>query len=150
MNDLTLGIRVKSRLKDLGKKPQWLADQIAWRFPGSKCDVKCISALISRKSQTTIYAIQIAEALEVSLAWLLDGTGSMFPEQSPNSVNQTQVAYENKVAAAIMPKTKREKLSERIGQAIERINEDGLLVAIGRIETLVEEYPREAKQTPSS
>lgn len=150
MTKNSLGNRIKSRLDELGKGPQWLADRISASFPKSKCDVKCIHALITRNSQRTSYATQIAQALNVSLIWLIDGTGSMLLEEAANQANQDRALYATPVAGAILPKSKRQRLSEKISAALEGINEDGLLVALGRIQTLADEYPRATKQTPQS
>lgn len=149
MTNDSLGNRIKSRLKELGKGPQWLATEIAAKFPDSKCDVKCISALISRNSQSTMYVLQIADILELNVVYLIDGTGSKMPDIA-QTMNQDRKAYEGKVAAAVFPKSMREQLSEKISQAMDTLNENGLHVALGCIKALVDEYPRQAKQTPSS
>lgn len=93
MLNSTLGNRIDFRLKQLGKGQQWLADRIYERFPLSKCDVKVIHALITRGSQRTKYASQIAEALEVSLAWLIDGTGMTPAAKNGYRANQNIQNY---------------------------------------------------------
>lgn len=112
----------------------------------------------ARKAQGNITVVNldgVARAFGVDVAYLVTNHGEALKSQNTkpsenHAVNQMQSSYENKVAGTIKPKSKRDKLSDRINQALERINEDGLLVAIGRIETLTEEYPRVVKQTPSS
>lgn len=64
--------------------------------------------------------------------------------------NQDRAIYNSQVAATVLPKGKREQLFEKINLALENVNEDGLLRALERIEMLTLEYPRQAKQTPSS
>lgn len=93
MDNSTLGKRIEFRLNQLGKGQQWLADQISLRFPASKCDVKIVHALVARSSQRTKYASQIADVLEVSLAWLLDGTGSMLIEKNSPKAKQNSSTY---------------------------------------------------------
>lgn len=93
MDNSTLGKRIEFRLNQLGKGQQWLADQISLRFPASKCDVKIVHALVARSSQRTKYASQIADVLEVSLAWLLDGTGSMLIEKNAPKAKQNSSTY---------------------------------------------------------
>lgn len=68
----------------------------------------------------------------------------------PTGFNQDRATYDSQVAVTILPKGKREQLSEKISQAMDTLNEDGLHVAFGFIKALVDEYPRQAKQTPSS
>lgn len=112
----------------------------------------------ARKAQGNITVVNldgVARAFGVDVAYLVTNHDEAMESKNTKpgesyAVNQPQTSYANKVAGAIKPKNKRDKLSERINQALEHINEDGLLVAIGRIETLAEEYPRVAKQTPSS
>ncbi|WP_396189722.1 hypothetical protein [Flavobacterium sp.] len=93
MLNSTLGKRIDTRLKQLGKGQQWLANQIIERFPSSKCDVKVINALVKRKSQRTKYASQIADVLGVSLTWLIDGTGMMLTAKNDHNANQNIPGY---------------------------------------------------------
>lgn len=97
----------------------------------------------------------LARSFGVSVAYMVTDHDEALKSQNAElgenyAVNQQLTGYDNKVAGSIKPKSKRDQLSERINQVLEHINEDGLLVAIGRIETLAEDYPRVAKQTLSS
>lgn len=109
----------------------------------------------SLKAET---ALKAAAFLGVSPFWLVLGVGPKRPseierfaaEHGAYIANQDRALYKAPLAGAILPKSKRQRLSEKISAALEGINEDGLLVALGRIQTLADEYPRAAKQTPSS
>lgn len=109
----------------------------------------------SLKAET---ALKAAAFLGVSPFWLVLGIGPKRPSEIERFAakhgayiaNQGQAMYKAPVAGAILPKGRRQRLAEKIGATLDGINEDGLLVALGRLQTLAEEYPRAAKQTPSS
>lgn len=109
----------------------------------------------SLKAET---ALKAASFLGVSPFWLILGIGPKRPseieryaaELAANNANQDLASYKVHPEDSILPKSKRQRLSEKIVAALDGINEDGLLVAIGRIQTLADDYPRVAKQTPSS
>lgn len=63
---MALGKRIAERLAQIEKSQTWLAEQ-------SGVDEGTISALITRDSQRTQYAPQLATALGVDLLWLMTG-----------------------------------------------------------------------------
>ncbi|MDD5279530.1 XRE family transcriptional regulator [Acidithiobacillus sp.] len=62
----TVGERINERLRELGKKQEWLADE-------SGCAQNTISKLVTGKSEKSRFIPQIAKALGVTSDWLADG-----------------------------------------------------------------------------
>lgn len=67
---MNLGQRIKQRREALGWGQQELCDKVPGLTQGN------LSALEVRGSKTSEFAIRIADALSVSVRWLLDGTGT--------------------------------------------------------------------------
>lgn len=134
---MNIGTRITQRLKALNWERRDLLDRVYG------LSAQALSNLIRRGSKRSEWDEQIAAALDVSVLWLVYG-------KDEHTAQGAKQDFDTYIAATVFPKSKREHLSDKISLALENINEDGLLVAIGRIETLVEEYPRKAKQTPSS
>lgn len=70
---MALGKRISLTLHALGKQPMWLCDQI----PG--LGIGTLSALINRDSAKSEFAVQIANAMDARIEYLLDGQEPMFP-----------------------------------------------------------------------
>lgn len=66
---MNLGGRIKLVREELG----WKAGDLCDRVEG--LTQQAVSALETRDSKTSEFAIRIADALQVSVRWLLDGTG---------------------------------------------------------------------------
>lgn len=128
---MNIGKRIEERLKSLNWERRDLLDRV------DGLTAQALSNLIRRDSKRSEWDEAIANALGIDVLWLVYG-------KAGNALRQMPEIYE------ITPKSKRQKLTEEISTALEKINEDGLIFALGSIEAVVQRYPRETKQTPSS
>lgn len=141
----TLGNRIENRLAEIGKTPQRIVDEVLRRYPESRLDVKTLSALISRKSQRSVYAAQIAEALGVTHTWLTDGFGPKeIAAHSP--AEQQPAVYERKVTR-LNAKTGRERKLIEITQLLESIDEYGLAIILDKSQEVATKYKLASEKT---
>lgn len=83
---MALGNRVKEA-REFRKLTQGeLADLIGWTQ-------QALSTLENRDSKKSSYAGQIAKALDISIDWLMSGTGSMLNQTSANSSEKNLIKY---------------------------------------------------------
>lgn len=66
---MSLGARIKQQREALG----WDQSELCRKVPG--LTQQNLSAMENRDSDTSVYAVRIADALGVSVRWLLDGAG---------------------------------------------------------------------------
>lgn len=76
---MNMGARIKALLQERG----WKQSQLLERVP--EMDAKALSALIKRDSRFSEYALGIAQALGVSLDYLIFGVGTQ-PESTQSSL----------------------------------------------------------------
>lgn len=125
---MNIGKRIEARLKSLGWERKDLLDRV------DGLSAQALSNLIRRGSKRSEWDEAIANALGTNVLWLVYGRADNYFQQTPEIY-------------AITPKSKRQKLSDQITAALEKINEDGLIFALGSIEAVIERYPRDTKQT---
>lgn len=128
---MNLGKRIAERLDQLGWERKDLLDRV------DGLSVQSLSNLIRRDSKRSELDERIAEALGVSVLWLVYGT------TAEATIQEGSVFQLNR-------KTKRTLKMDEITEQLQRISDDGLMVALGKIEELADRYPKEPQQTQSS
>lgn len=127
---MNIGKRIEQKLIELG----WERKDLLVRVDG--LSVQALSNLIRRGSKKSEWDEKIADALGVSVLWLVYG-------KSTTELRQPSVVY------TIEPESKRDTVKNKITAALDGISDDGLLMLLGKAEEISERFPKLAKQTQS-
>lgn len=127
---MNIGKRIEQKLMELG----WERKDLLVRVDG--LSVQALSNLIRRGSKRSEWDEKIADALGVSVLWLVYG-------KSTPDLRQPSVVY------TIEPESKRDTVKNKITAALDGISDDGLLMLLGKAEEISERFPKLAKQTQS-
>ncbi len=133
-----IGSRIKSRLQDLG----WSRQDLLSRVEG--LSDQALSNLIVRDSKRSEWDEKIAEALGVSVLWLVYGHDTQSPDTrhitEPNPAPYTP---------AVVRLTPENPYRKELLAIIDRLSDRGMIVLIDEAERIAARFPR-AKANPAS
>lgn len=128
---MAIGKRIVERLEALG----WSRTDLLCRVPD--LTAQALSNLIRRDSVRSEWDERISDALGVSVTWLVYGKTTDVARQEPSNYSVVKLPIKSKRGANI----------DRILSNLSKTSDDGLLVAIGKIEEVAARYPIEMKKT---